>query len=342
MVPISTWEDLFQGSWAANTATALTYSKSMDSQYHYDLAYYIDGNIAMFRASGGDTQYLDAALLLTENLIDNAILSENLGPDSWLDEYLGWTSERVDVAGEEVPLFESYCWRYVTLMLRVMRETPAVYQRTSYRLRYDRILEFTERNIFDKWYNRNANGYVYRSNTHMASHWAFISMNLAFCTRDMDRRRTYFRVFNNINHDLPNSTSSLRGQLAVHPSNAAAYFFNDSFGSFGTPGSDVAHANGFMAYLVEAHQVGLEWTDADMLKFRILFDSIIWPSGTTYRQYVDGTGVGTGWFNDGLCKLGRYSQTLQERLEAHAVGPNIQLYGNCALNVLYLNGGSGL
>jgi hypothetical protein len=51
---------------------------------------------------------------------------------------------------------------------------------------------------------------------------------------------------------------------------------------------------------------------------------------------VDGSGTGTGWFNDGLIKLGRYDANLQRRFETHTVGLNTQYYGNGALNASIL------
>jgi hypothetical protein len=44
-----------------------------------------------------------------------------------------------------------------------------------------------------------------------------------------------------------------------------------------------------------------------------------------------------GWFNDGFMKLGRYSVSLQRRLEKHSVGSNTQFFGNAALNVKLLS-----
>jgi len=54
---------------------------------------------------------------------------------------------------------------------------------------------------------------------------------------------------------------------------------------------------------------------------------------------VDGSGRGTGFFNDGFVKLGRYDANLQRRLETHVVARNTQLYANGALNMRFLTGG---
>ncbi|RKH53155.1 hypothetical protein D7X55_00025 [Corallococcus sp. AB049A] len=339
---VAAWETLFLNRWnSEHTSSFLPKSQSLDSWQFYDLAYGIDGNTAMYRATG-KTQYMDRALLYVNNMVNHAKVSSSLPRSQFKDSYLGWASARSDTLGQEVPLFESYCWRYVTRMLRTIRETPALYGNSNYKAQYDKLLAFTERNMFEKWMKRGANSYIYRVNTHMASHWAYISMDLSKMTTDATKRAQYMTVFNNINRDMPNNTSSLRGQLMASPVNANAYFWAAEWGSKKRPGQDVAHGNGVMAYIVEAHDAGMEWTDADMRKFVTTLNNVIWPSAKKYGNYVDGTGSGTGWFNDGLVKLGRYNAALQQRLETHTVGQNTQYYGNGALNAKLLSQGSAL
>ncbi|RKI35343.1 hypothetical protein D7Y27_32160 [Corallococcus sp. AB004] len=339
---VAAWETLFLNRWnSEHTSSFLPKSQSLDSWQFYDLAYGVDGNTAMYRATG-KTQYMDRALLYVNNMVNHAKVSSSLPRSQFKDSYLGWASARSDTLGQEVPLFESYCWRYVTRMLRTIRETPALYNNSTYKTQYDKLLAFTERNMFEKWNKRGANSYLYRVNTHMASHWAYIAMDLSKMTTDATKKAQYLTVFNNINRDMPNNTSSLRGQLMTSPVNANAYFWAAEWGSKKRPGQDVAHGNGVMAYIVEAHDAGMEWTDADMRKFVATLNNVIWPSAKKYGNYVDGTGSGTGWFNDGLVKLGRYNAALQQRLETHTVGQNTQYYGNGALNAKLLGAGSAL
>ena len=177
----------------------------------------------------------------------------------------------------------------------------------------------------------------------MAAHWAFIAMNLSVVTQYPDRRTAYRTVFDNINRGMPNHSHALKSQLTNATGNNEAYFWNDVWGSFDHPGSDTAHGNGVIAYVVEAHDLGKRqiefatWTEADISKFLALFDEIVWPREGAAANYVDGTGVGTGWFSDGFVKLGRYDSALQRRLETH--GPaNAQFYANGALNASRLLG----
>ena len=339
---VAGWETLFLNRWnSEHTGSFLPKSNSLDSWQFYDLSYGIDGNTAMYRATG-KTQYLDRALLYTNNMVNHAKSSASLPKSQFKDGYMGWASARSDTLGQEVPLFESYCWRYVTRMLRVIKETPALYGNATYRAQYDKLLAFTEKNMFEKWNKRGANSYLYRVNTHMASHWAYIALDLSRMTTDATKKATYLTVVNNINRDMPNNSSSLRGQMMTSMVNPSAYFWAAEWGSKSRPGQDVAHGNGVMAYLTEAHDAGMEWTDADMRKFVVTLNNVIWPSAGRYANYVDGTGTGTGWFNDGLMKLGRYNVALQRRLETHSVGQNTQFYGNAALNVKLLDSGSAL
>ncbi|WP_223637876.1 hypothetical protein [Corallococcus sp. EGB] len=337
------WETLFLSRWnAEHTSSFLPMSNSLDSWQFYDLSYGIDGNTAMYRATG-KTQYMDRALLYVNNMVNHARVSSSLPRSQFKDSYLGWASARSDTLGQEVPLFESYCWRYVTRMLRTIRETPALYNDNAYRAEYNKLLAFTEKNMFEKWYTRSPNSYIYRVNTHMASHWAYIAMDLSIMTTDATKRVQYLTVFNNINHGMPNNDNgSLRGQLIPSPVDPRAYFWAAEWGSTSRPGQDVAHGNGVLSYIVEAHDAGMEWTDEDMRKFVATLNNVIWPSATRFANYVDGTGSGTGWFNDGLMKLGRYDAAVQQRLESHPVGNNTQFYGNGALNAMLLSQGSAL
>jgi hypothetical protein len=337
---VAAWETLFLARWnSEHTSSFLPMSNSLDSWQFYNLAYGIDGNTAMYRATG-KTQYLDRALLYVNNMVAHAKVSSSLPKSQYKDSYLGWASARSDTLGQEVPLFESYCWRYVTRLLRVIRETPELYSNANYRAQYDKLLAFTERNMFEKWFKRGANANIYRVNTHMASHWAYMAMDLSRMTTDATKKANYLAVFNNINRNLPNYSSSLREQMRASPVNASAYFWSDRWGSYTRPGQDVAHGNGVLSFIVEAHDAGMEWTDADVRAFVTTLNSVIWPSATRYANYVDGSGSGTGWFNDGLMKLGRYNAALQKRLETHGVGNNTQFYGNGALNVRLLSEGS--
>ncbi|HEY7271935.1 MAG TPA: hypothetical protein VH502_04305 [Actinoplanes sp.] len=331
--PLNYWAGVYQQSWDYQAENIQPQSRSQDSWDHYSLSYSVDANIAMFRATG-ERRYLDRALEWVENVMAASAVSATLRSSQYHDRYRGWVSQQE--SGTEVPLYESYFWRYATALLPAMRQAPAVYADARYRARYDRVLTFAEANVFEKWFTRGADDNIYRSRTHMAAHWAQIALNLSVVTTDAARRDRYHQVVDNIDLHLPNVDSGLRRQLRRNPAEPTAYFWSDVWGSSRRPGQDVGHGNGVLAYVVEAHDNGGRWTDADVAAFSSLLTKVVWPGGRTYRGFVDGTGTDNGWYSDGFVKLGRYDAAVQRRLDEHQV-VNDQFAANMALNAKLLS-----
>ena len=127
----------------------------------------------------------------------------------------------------------------------------------------------------------------------------------------------------------------MRSQLIAHPTVSGGLFWNPSWGSFSRPGTDTAHGNGVVSYIVEATELGAEWTRTDCSKLATTLMGAILKGGSTTATYIDASGSG-GWINDGWCKLGRYNTTLQKRLETYERAQTCQLWGNCALNARLL------
>ncbi|MDQ1621277.1 MAG: hypothetical protein QOE19_3846 [Actinomycetota bacterium] len=335
--PVAGWDALFARSWARQRPAAEVRSRSRDSWDHYSLAYSVDGLTAAYLATG-TTAYVDESLRLVENVAGTAVRSSSLRRSQFHDDFEGWASQRPDVRGQEVPLFESYFWRYATSLLRVVRQTPALYADPARRIRYEHLLRFAEQHVMAKWLARGAEQNIYRSRTHMAAHWALIALNLSAVTTDARKRSAYRSIVARIDGDLPNSPSALHDQLVRRGDHPQAWFWSDVWGSAHPPGQDVAHGNGVLAYVVEAHDHGDHgsgWTDQDIAGFVRVFNDVIWPREGEAAQYVDGTGRGNGWFSDGFVKLGRYAPGLQRRLEAHQPA-NAQFYANGALNAALL------
>ena len=333
VLPLSHWQQLFDRDAAHLDETSVLLSRSTDSWAFYTLAYSIDSFTAMYEATG-QTRYIDRALTYVDGMISSARPSVSLPSSSIHDRYLGWVSQREGANHDEVPLYESYAWRYVTRMLRVIRQGP-LYADPAYRAHYERLLRFSEINIFEKWYARGANDFIYRSRDHMAAHWAYIAHDLAILTTDDVGRVRYRAVVANIDHHLPNYDSSLHGQLRPAENDPGAYWWSDVWGETNGPGQDISHANGVVSYIVEAHDSGGEWTNADMARFcRTLTTSVIGTRGD-YPEYVDGSGSGNGWLSDGFVKLGRYDQRVQLKLQDYGV-QNAQFYSAMAVNARIL------
>lgn len=332
--PVDHWEREFAASPSRDHYLQL--AGTSEPQNYYQLAYGVDAYTMMFEATA-KTAYLDTALQFAERMIGQARPSSSFPTSAYRDDYLAWIShketnmsaEASDVDGQEVPLYESYCWRYVFRTLRVMRDS-SVLGTAPWRGRYDAVLAFGERNIFDKWYTRGANDNIYRSRTHMASHWAFIATDLEVMTADPERAARCREIYQAIDRKLPNYPSSLRDQLHPAGRDAGAYDWSDVWGAR-VPSQDVSHGNNVVAYVVEAHDRGREWDVADVRRFTGTL-GVIWPTGQDgVAEFVDGTGTGDGWLSDGFVKLGRYDPLVQERLEGHRVR-DAQFVAALALN----------
>jgi len=331
--PVSHWEEMFLANWNDQFRTAEPLSRSSDSWDHYELSYEVDGNNAMFRATG-NTKYLDRSLTYINNVVASARASESLRSSQYHDKYLGWTSNQED--GDEVPLYESYFWRYATTTLRVVKETPAVYDNPTYRAQYDKLVAFAETNIFEKWLTRGADDNIYRDATHIVSHWALIATNLLKVTAEPARRTSYQTVLDNIDKHLPNQPSSLHQQMIRNPVDGSAYFWTAEWGSTKRPGQDVSHGNGVIAYVVESAGLGGSWSATDMERFVALLNTVLAPKGNGFAGFVDGSGSDNGWISDGFVKLGRFSPQLQQKLEQYPV-VNDQFVANMALNAKILS-----
>ncbi|MEU8812977.1 hypothetical protein [Actinoplanes sp. NPDC048796] len=317
--PVSHWAGVFGQGWDFQYGSSLPQSRSGDSWDHYNLSYTLDALVAMFRATR-ERRYLDRALEFAENVMAAAVPSKSLAGSRFKDGYLGWPSSMNGEDGDEIPLYESYFWRYATGLLAAMRESAMVMADRGYQARFDRLLAFAGTNVFTKWYERGADDFVYRERTHMAAHWALIARHLDVLTPDA----RYQAVRTEIDRRL-------RDQMRRSPVEPTAYFWSDVWGSAKRPGQDVGHGNGVMAYVVESRS----WTAADLAAFSAVLP-VIWPGGRDYRAYVDGTGSDNGWLADGFVKLGRSSPSVQRRLEDHQV-VNDQFAANMALNARILH-----
>ncbi len=336
LLPVTYWQALFDEAADAAYKKSRKLSRSRDSYNFYNLSYYVDANVSMFEATG-EAKYADVALDLAENMVASARRSSSISTSQFQDRYLAWTSRRADVRGLEVPLFESYAWRYVTRLLRVLKTSP-LYADSAYRGRYQRVLEFTETNIFEKWYSRGAEDFIYRSRAHMAAHWAYISLDLAQLTTNESRRARYREVVDNIDNSLPNYRSSLRGQLKTTHTDPIAFWWSDVWGKMTGPGQDIAHGNGVISYIVESRDLNAGWTADELDQFSRTLMSFVLDQEGNYRKYVDGSGRGNGWIADGFVKLGRYNPAIQAVLEDYGV-QNSQYYAAMALNAKILEAG---
>src|SRR5690349_17559456 len=95
--PVSWWQQRYDSNWVEQDAHYRALTSSTDSWDFYNGAYGLDGATAMFQATG-DTKYLDQALDYAKNMVSSARVSSSLGSRAFHDSYLGWVSQRPDVA----------------------------------------------------------------------------------------------------------------------------------------------------------------------------------------------------------------------------------------------------
>lgn len=330
LLTVRAWQSRFDASNASDRGQAQALAASTDSQDFYTLGYTIDGLTSMVEATG-ERRYADEALDHVATMMASARPSSSLPGSSFDDGHLGWTSPSEK---DEVPLYESFCWRYVARLLRVIAEGP-LGRDAGMRATVTRVQAFADAEIVDKWMSRGANDYVYRSNTHMASHWAYIAMELARLTTDPDRRTRYREVVVNVDDHLPNRDASLHGQMRPARADAGAYWWSDVWGETGGRGQDIAHGNAVVNYVVESQHLDSGWTATDLRALGNTLTSFVLRRDGPHPAYVDGSGNGNGWIADGFVKLGRIDPAIQAQLETYDV-QNAQYQAAMAANARLL------
>lgn len=327
---VQEWENSFLSIWNDEYIKAGKQSESNDSWQFYNLAYYIDGNTTMFQATG-KTKYLDRALFYINNMIDSARPSKSFQYSQYKDNFLGWvnhSSPGLGNNGKEYPLYESYCWRYVTYLLRILDKSPSLLSDTKYKNQYDKILNFTKENIYNKWATRGKSN-IYRSNTHMFSHWARIAVDLWEITGETK----YSVVFKDFNLKMKAQFQSLT------TNNKTLVTWCAPWGKRTGVYQDVNHGNAVIGTIIEMYELNVSYNRNDIDHLINLINNIIWKDKNNYAEYFDGSGKGTGWFTDGFIKLGRYNKELQIKIENHKKGRTTQFFGNGALNAIILTKG---
>lgn len=320
----SYWINLFDKNWKKEYKKASPLSKSGDSWKYYNLAYYIDANNTMFEITN-DEKYLKRSLEYVNNMIESARVSRLLSKSQYKDNFMAWSN--YSAPGyfndqKEYPLFESYCWRYITAILVIMKEKKLT---NKYSEDYIRILNFSKRNIYYKWMSRGENN-LYRSNAHMSSHWVRIAADLYLLTNEREYIKVIEKFMRNFNENIENSKTKqgVKYWKSVWSKNTHTY-------------QDVSHGNAVVSTLVYLDEKNILDLKDLLNDLTYTFKTTIWKNTNTYSKYVDGSDVGTGWFSDGYVTLGRFDKELQKRFEKHKVGRSTQFYAQCAKNALLLN-----
>ena len=326
------WKRLFDDKWQeTDRADALSKSKSANlEQEYYFLSYYVDGLSSMWQATG-DNSYLDNIITIVDNTMADA---KPVG-----DGYLGWISGK----GFQLPLWDSFLWRHVTTLLRIMHQSPNL-RESGYQAKYDEILAFTEKHIWERYESASLTNF-YRSRTHMASHWARIGMELYIITG----KSKYKEVFDNISHGtMIGYPSNLRNQFYTNPVNSLALSWDKTWGvAKGSDVQDTSHAGPIVSFMVTAYENGFYWTKED-IDALIYTTDIVWPGSAPdqIKENLDGTGGNEnyGRLHEWI-SLARYSEEFHQKVKKHYGGKHLSFYGSqplgiSALNTKILNDGS--
>jgi len=328
------WKGRFDSVSAGEYSIALGKSQTADSFQYYNMSYYVDAFVSMFEATGNTSLYLDKVLTLVNNMINDSQLSSSMPGSQFHDGYRGWITSDEGL-GNEQALDEFFVWRHVTRLLLAMRNNATVFANPTYKSQYDTILAFTEVNIWDKWYARGPNTWMYRSVTHISCHIAIIAVHLRQMTLNTTRQQRCDTIRSNIESiGLPGYLpDNMRSKITASLGRAlaGAYSWNSLWNNTSRPGQDVDHGAAVIYFLCEMidYNTGV-WNQTDVDRFQKTLTQLIMPP---IAAYVDGTGgPSTGWLVDGWVKLGRFSVPAQQALDVwtHALGA--QYFGAMCVN----------
>ncbi|MEM8509770.1 MAG: DNRLRE domain-containing protein [Bacteroidota bacterium] len=339
---VAYWKEQFDIAWREQYPKSVAQSESGNTrQEYYFMSYAIDGLTQIWQATG-DTRYLDDALDLIENTIDDAVPVGGLNAG-----YLGWPSD-LNRYGEKrnqegTNLWESFLFRFVSSILRIMHQSPSLMAQGDYRQRYDAILQFTETQIWEKWYTSKSNlGNIYRSRSHMSSHWARIGMELYLITG----RQQYLEVFENISYaGMPNfDGASLRARMFDNGGGAIAWYEAWDKDQI----QDVNHGSDVVSFWVNAYENGMYWSMNDMLGLVATTKNVVWTRNNPIEFTVNVDGSGAANNRDagshGMIAVGRFDESLQARIRQYYNPKSVnyqesQAMGIAALNRKILNDG---
>jgi hypothetical protein len=335
------WKNLFDTAWN-NPSTAINafgMAKAMDyalsgghGEEYYYMAWQLDGVIQIWQATG-ENKYLDDALKIIETCIDKATNIQG-------GKYKGWSVTNLDSSyvNNGSTLYESYLFRYVATLLRIMYQSPNLRATGNYQAKYDRILSFTTKNIWEKWYNRTGNhSDVYRVNTHMTSHWARIGMELYIITG----QPIYKEVFDNISFaGIPvYPGKSLRERMYNNPKVATAYSWSQGWTS--SKVQDTSHGADIVSFWVTACENKMYWNLNDMKALESTLYDVVWTSNNPrlFTANIDGTGGSNDWdagFHN-FITLGRFSEKLQSRIKSYYDTKSVHYKTSEAFGIAALN-----
>ncbi|MBP3942190.1 hypothetical protein J5U18_01185 [Sphingobacteriaceae bacterium WQ 2009] len=286
-----------------------------DSWAIYKLSASLDAYNNMYLATK-DEKYLLEGMDIIKSIINNSQSSIKIKNSQFKDNYKTWVNKSHPDKGndsKEYPLYETFFWRYVTTQLVLIKDNGLDKKYKSY---YKQVLNFSEKNIFEKWHKRGDKN-IYRENTNMSALWSHVCFNLYIITRKND----YLNVCKNFN-------SKFLKQLKY---NSDGTVFWNSFWDARKKtkqGQDVSHANAEVSYIIDCYSRGY-FFDLNLINsISKTFTTRILKDNNSTAYYLDGSGDSKGRIVDGFLKLGRFDKNLAQRLTSFYPPNESEFYRN--------------
>jgi hypothetical protein len=334
---IEYWQAKFDADTSGNTnQTNISNSGDAWDLYYFD----VSPHVYMFQVTGEDS-YMDFGVQLFEKVMSKSINVPG-GYKGWLDAPGGVAHNGGGDNNVEINLSESRGMRTVSRMLWVLSKSPTYLSKGSNQAKYDNMLTWFQRNIWDKWESRGSH-HFYRSHTHMSSHWGQMAWFLHEITGKQKYRDVYIGWSSGIAVGKFKD-ESMRGQLReIDVNGSPGYIWAGPFGNMSSV-NDVSHANAEVELMVLGAEMDDYWTLEDMEKIVRTFDQLIFKNNKLEDQpyRLDGSGSARALYDQGWVQLGRFSEALQTRLKDREL-VNVHNYkqtsfANMAYNRAYLEG----
>jgi hypothetical protein len=227
-------------------------------------------------------------------------------------------------------------------MLWVLSKSPSYLSRNGNQQIYDDMLSWFEKHIWEKWESRGI-GHLYRSRTHMSSHWGQMAWFLHKIT-GTPKYRSFYENWSYAGFPSgPHTGGNMRNQLReVNANGGTGYVWNGLWGSM-SGSNDVSHANAEVELMILGAEMGDYWSQTDMQRLINTFEGLIFKSNSWNNQayYIDGGGSEAALWDQGWVQLGRFSSELQAKLENAELLPTYYYYqkvriANLAYNQAHL------
>lgn len=277
-------------------------------------------------------------------------------------------------------LDENIYFRYIADLCRVVYNNPSVLSIVSgngenYQTRVNRVVEYIEKNIWEKWVESVAQGtsqyshlnaFVYRNNTHMSSHLASVAVSL-YAIRGEQK---YLEFINDFLYDFgsagfnPVIPAGQGFMDQLETTNTGALIYSHKWGdlfSQGGKAQDISHAGPEYNFLIQCFEegVGLNPEDSNVMAIdQDLIQSMILSmtqnvingdpnNSTAVSYYIDGSRA--GWWNknqlaQGLYDMAQFSPEVLRFVENNTLSSqmSLQSFGHAmyAARVLGIDGAS--